>query len=832
MGIIIRFILKNIKEKKFRTFLIVFSIVISSALFFASSAMSDTMVKMFEGRMRNYFGNADITIFANQKSPSSFFTGEAANEFKDRLQYIIGEVQSSASYTHNRNETVTISLRGASLEDYQLMNPVFLAAEQGLYPFNGKKLILNKNTVEKYNFKLGESIDLEINGAKRRFVLSGIAEPAGLFTDDGMNIFGIVPFDALSSIYSTHGKANVFSIRVKNPEEKQKLLKELSEAYPRYTVKEPFSKEELQQQTQGMSTSFLLMAFIVTIMSIFIIYTSFKVVTMERLPVIGTFRSIGATRKMTDFVLIAESVLYGIIGGIIGCVLGIGILYLMAIASKPVWVKGFKVAIEFSPVQLVYAFVFAVVLALVSCIIPILKVSKIPVKDIVLNALDKKQKRSYWKLILGFAFLSFAFIAPPLAPKDFALFVNITGMILSVSAVVLLIPYLTGLFVKLFENVYTFVFGNEGILAAKNLRENKSILNNISLLAIGISSLLMINTISFSVVTELTSFYRSATFDIWIMHMQGMNKSFESTLSKTDGVLDLYCVYEAHQIDVESHKGNRISLVQGVDKDKFSRFWNMEMSDAPQKLLEKLEEGRNVILTYTLKEKLGVDKGDTVTLRMKAGSKAFKIIGFASTLRNNGSYALISEKYVKADSESQFYSNVFVKTSKNPDEVINELQSKYARRYPFMKTVQQMEILEKQSNENLFLILKGFSILALIIGIFGVLNNLIISFIERKRSLAMFRSIGMNKTQTIKMLFIEAFSAGLIGGITGIGGGFLMISGVPYVLKSINMFVPITYPVSTLLYYIISGIIITLAASISPAVKSSKLQIIDAIKYE
>ena len=39
MGVIFKFIIRNIKEKKFRTFLILFSIMISSALFFASGAM-------------------------------------------------------------------------------------------------------------------------------------------------------------------------------------------------------------------------------------------------------------------------------------------------------------------------------------------------------------------------------------------------------------------------------------------------------------------------------------------------------------------------------------------------------------------------------------------------------------------------------------------------------------------------------------------------------------------------------------------------------------------------------------------------------------------------
>ena len=47
MSIIVKFILKNIYEKKFRTFLILISIMLSAALFFASNAMQGTMIKMF-----------------------------------------------------------------------------------------------------------------------------------------------------------------------------------------------------------------------------------------------------------------------------------------------------------------------------------------------------------------------------------------------------------------------------------------------------------------------------------------------------------------------------------------------------------------------------------------------------------------------------------------------------------------------------------------------------------------------------------------------------------------------------------------------------------------
>jgi putative ABC transport system permease protein len=75
---------------------------------------------------------------------------------------------------------------------------------------------------------------------------------------------------------------------------------------------------------------------------------------------------------------------------------------------------------------------------------------------------------------------------------------------------------------------------------------------------------------------------------------------------------------------------------------------------------------------------------------------------------------------------------------------------------------------DKESNESLFSMVRIFSIMVMVIGISGVMNNFAISFMERKRSLAMLRAAGMSKAQIIKMIFIEALSGGLIGGTAGI----------------------------------------------------------------
>jgi len=107
-----------------------------------------------------------------------------------------------------------------------------------------------------------------------------------------------------------------------------------------------------------------------------------------------------------------------------------------------------------------------------------------------------------------------------------------------------------------------------------------------------------------------------------------------------------------------------------------------------------------------------------------------------------------------------------------------------------------------------------------------------ISFIERKRSIAILRSVGLSKKQTLKMIMIEALTGGCIGGIAGIVGGILMLSTVPHLMQAIDVPLALHYTWSFFINSLIGGIIIALLASISPASKTSKLNIIEAIKYE
>ena len=63
--------------------------------------------------------------------------------------------------------------------------------------------------------------------------------------------------------------------------------------------------------------------------------------------------------------------------------------------------------------------------------------------------------------------------------------------------------------------------------------------------------------------------------------------------------------------------------------------------------------------------------------------------------------------------------------------------------------------------------------LAIIIAIFGIVNTLGLSIIERTREIGLLRAVGLNKAQVRRMIVLESTTISLLGAALGIGLGLL-----------------------------------------------------------
>ncbi len=464
MSTLIKFTLRSIAEKKMRTFLIILSIALSVALTFASISLKGTIMNLFEEQIKQFMGDAEIMITAGENSKSSWIRMQDLEGFKDRISYQVGTISAQGDYVTAKDEKYAFDIKGYRLEDLKVMNPIDIASETD-DAYVGKSLIMGEADANKLGITLGQTIELKINKIDYKFKVIKFAVSQGLFRESqGNSLTVVVPPGVLQKINKVDNRYNMILLRSFEGVDDKQLIEDLRKVYNRESVEDPIPEDEIEKAISTIIIPFLLMITLVVMTSMFIIYTSFKVITQEKLPILGTFRSIGATKTITDWILLLESVLYGIVGGIIGCGLGIlvlkGIVFVMSMDASSG--KNMKIDLAYGTSEFIMAMSMAIILAIVSSIIPILQISKIALRDIVLGNIQPAVKKSPFKLVLGFLLSAMPFILSQFKFGEAGILVHGLGMVLMVFGVVLLVPYFTTIMAIVFEKIFGFIFGNLG----------------------------------------------------------------------------------------------------------------------------------------------------------------------------------------------------------------------------------------------------------------------------------------------------------------------------------------------------------------------------------
>ncbi len=829
LKLVIKLAFKNIISNKLFALLILFSITIASSLFFSSISISDTIIKMQTERWRYDYGYTDIIIHKNWDSPSPFFNLGGAEMYNGYMEYLVGEINGYATYTYNK-EKKGIEIKGIDIDDLNKITPISIDKQADLYPFEGRKIVISNFMAKKYNLKLEDKIDLNINGALYRFKICGISKQEGPFITDGESTTAVIPSFTASVIYNEKGKVNLAYIKLKDASVKDSMINLLRDKYNRYTVEEPFSDKEIKSQNTKVSTPFIILTLILTIMSIYIISSTFNIIIYERMPVLGTLRSIGATNKKIILTLFLESLIYGFIGGILSSGLGIGILYIMSIYTAPATVDGFKATASINPIYLLMSMTMAILISVIGLIVPIMKVSRISIKNIVLGIEKTKKEGKLVFSIIGIILFIGSLTAPFFIQRESALILDTLCLLAAIVGSALTIPIVCRAVCNVFQYIYRITFGNEGIIALNNLKSNKYIISCLRLLTMGTSILFLVNTLSHSASLELVNYYDNVKYDIY-MSIQKADMALFKSIENYDGISDAYGMYSVGNVDL-LNLNSAITVTQGINSDKFLDYFDIDIKGDKKAIINELGAERNILLTTRVRDKFDLKIGDTLLLGAFGRRYDYKVIGFFYSINANGSYALISEKNFKNDIRLRNFEPIYIKTDKNPDEEVQILKEKFAYLQPYLITKEQQKEMNIISNRQLYSVGKGFTVLTLILGVIGVFNNLMLNFLRRKKHLAVMRSLGMSKSQMIKMIILESLTGGVVGGSIGAMTGVVLVNTGQLLLDAIELPVNIHYSLLFVLMCVVCGLVTTIIASVVPAIKASKMNIVELLKNE
>lgn len=124
-------------------------------------------------------------------------------------------------------------------------------------------------------------------------------------------------------------------------------------------------------------------------------------------------------------------------------------------------------------------------------------------------------------------------------------------------------------------------------------------------------------------------------------------------------------------------------------------------------------------------------------------------------------------------------------------------------------------------------LLAAFSVTSLVVGGIGIMNIMLVSVTERTREIGLRLAVGARKIDVLTQFLVEALVLGLFGGIIGM----LIGVGATYLAANLGSFPVLISPI-TLLASVIIAVVIAVFFGFYPARQASRLDPIDALRYE
>jgi putative ABC transport system permease protein len=150
----------------------------------------------------------------------------------------------------------------------------------------------------------------------------------------------------------------------------------------------------------------------------------------------------------------------------------------------------------------------------------------------------------------------------------------------------------------------------------------------------------------------------------------------------------------------------------------------------------------------------------------------------------------------------------------------------------------QAQAQKSTNNTNGFLnifkdFLLAFGGVALFVGSFVIANTLSITIAQRTRELATLRTLGATRRQVLRSVLLEAFAIGLLASLVGLFLGLGLAKGLNSLLVSFGIDLPqasTVFATRTVIVSLLVGVVITMLAALRPALRSTRVPPIAAVR--
>jgi putative ABC transport system permease protein len=769
------FVLRNIREEKFLTFLSVIGVALGIGLFVGVKVASDRAIASFEAEIRG------ATLHANYE-----ILDTAGIDFNEEIYPRIKRIE--------ENSFPVLKVNGylPSMKESVGIEGIYTAKAAGLLMSSGKMTLDIRDFYRTMNGvvitqrfartrRIGKGSVLDALVYDRKFPLKVVGVIENKYLPANTVIMDIGNFQEYF-----HRVGLLSAIDLKTGE---KTTDEIRKMLPSNLTIE--KKEEIIRNRESVLKSFRynlqFVSLIAILVGVFLLYNTVFISVVKRRTEIGILRGLGTTGKTVVMLFVVQGLLLGIAGSLIGIVLGQAAAYFSVFAVERT-ISAIYSAISVQDYLItgsdaLLALALGIAVSLAASAVPAYESSRVRPNE---SAREGSFEGKYRKYTGFFALLGTVLVAAGgilswcdyrYTPYDFP-FLAYAGILLIIIGFSFISPSYLAMLLKFAHRASGRIFKVTGKIAVGDMSGNVYRFS-VALMSVAISGALII-----ALLTLIISFRGSL--------MQWINRNIAADVYiKPSSCISNFCYYPLSGDLVKTIEG--FPGVAGIDRFRtlYVDFHGRKVvagfgDTAVQRRFahEREEQGvretganKEVGISSFLSAKYGLKKGDTIELSTPAGKENFVVRDTFSSYSTTSGFIYMDRKWLKQlwglDDTTQL--GLYLKKGVDADTFIRKLEERLTPEYS-LDIMNNRELRERVVSifDRTFAITYAIEFISIIVSLIGVVNTLLAIVLERKREISIIRYLGGSWKQIQAILVISAGIVGIAGILLGVVMGLLM----------------------------------------------------------
>jgi putative ABC transport system permease protein len=724
----------------------------------------------------------------------------------------------------------------------------------GRQPRRGLEIALQESWAEANDLKVDDTVRLATPDGTKRFDVVGLFQfSTGL--DFGGEGFAAMPLSKARDVMDKRGKLDEVNVVVSGGEsEIDEVQRRLRHRFGGgVEVDTPQAKsDDVESQLQAFNAILYFFAAMALFVGGFLIFNAFNMSIFQRTREIGMLRTLGASRGRIASSVLIEAMVLGLLGAVVG--LGLGVVLALALIEL-MRSLDFPVGdLVFTPLAPIAAVLTGLVTAVGGAFHPARRAGRTSPIRAVLGTEGLRPRLRARRAVLGLILIGLGlagafWLGAAEEVTTVVAAAGMTGTIAIFFGISLVAPFVIRPLVRILSLPLRLVFPVEGRLAADAARSDPGrTAATATALMIGLSLVVAVNSLGSSFLKTISDeFDRSFARDLTVQPtgfapgqgpQQTISRSLRDRLVKIPEAAVVARERFIFTSNLPGPKGKTTEdgLLFGFQPVPYEKVDTTDVEGAPrEEAFRRIADGEvSVGKAYAEEKDLAV--GDTLKLEGPSSTRQARVAGLVETVVFGGQTVGMSletmEKVYGASGDSEL---ALKATSEDARPVLRTKVERIVREdYPNLSVLSNEELkadVEDQVNEQfgIFYAIVGVAIFA---SLFGIVNTLTMSVIERTREIGVLRALGASRWQVRRSIADESLVIGLIGALLGIAVGTGLGAAL---LQGLSAGVPgVVYrpPVTTMIWVGVAGLVLGLIASIIPARRAARLDVIKAISYE